>query len=216
VATDAGRSTFTAPAPLHRPTNVSRTVCHVGFGVLAMTFLRTLPTRGWLFGTAAAFATFCWTCEIVRRRSPAVNERLMRFFGPVAHAHEWHRVNSATWYATALLIMAAVVPFHAAEIGVVVLALADPMAGVVGRRYGRRRLASGKSLEGAAAFATTGALAALAWSSVAGTFEGSRVAIAVVGGVVGAVIELLVTRVDDNLAVPLGTSLAVTVAALAI
>jgi dolichol kinase len=182
---------------------------------LALTLLRVLPSRAWLIGAAGAFATFAWMCEILRRRSPTVNDRLMRFFGPVAHAHEWHRVNSATWYATALILMAFVVPLEAAEVGVVVLAIADPAAGIFGRRFGRRRLASGRSFEGAAAFVTFGALAAFAWMSAAGSYESSRLWVAVVAGAVGAAVELLVSRVDDNLAIPLATSLAVAVAALA-
>ena len=83
-----------------RPANLARTVFHVGSGALALTLLQVLPSRAWLVAASAAFALFAWTCEALRRASPAVNERLMRFFGPVAHAHEWHRVNSATWYAT--------------------------------------------------------------------------------------------------------------------
>jgi hypothetical protein len=75
-------------APAHRPANLARTVFHVGSGALALTFLRMMPSRAWLIGAAAAFAIFAWTCEILRRRSASVNERLMRFFGPVAHAHE--------------------------------------------------------------------------------------------------------------------------------
>lgn len=201
---------------LQRPTNVARTLFHVGSGVLALTLLRLLPSRGWLIAAAAAFAAFAWSCEALRRRSPAVNDRLMRFFGPVAHPHEWHSVNSATWYATALVVMSLVVPREAAEIGVVVLAVADPMAGIVGRRLGRWRLASGRSLEGALAFATSGALASFAWMSVAGSFEASRLGVAAVAGLVGAVVELLVSRVDDNLAVPLAASLGVAVAALAL
>lgn len=202
-------------AVVQRPTNVARTLFHVGSGVLALTLLRVLPSREWLIGAAAAFAGFAWTCELLRRRSAAVNERLMRFFGPVAHAHEWHEVNSATWYATALILMSLVVPLHAAEVGVIVLAIADPAAGIFGRRFGRRRLASGRSLEGSVAFAVAGFLAAWVWMTAAGTYGPSRVLVAGVAGVVGAVVELLVSRVDDNLAIPLATSVAIAVAALA-
>lgn len=201
---------------LQRPTNIARTVFHVGSGALALTMLRVVPSRAWLIGAAVLFATFCWTCEIVRRRSAEANERLMRFFKPVAHANEWHEVNSATWYSTALLLMAFVMPFHAAEIGVVVLAIADPMAGFVGRRFGRRRLASGRSFEGTAAFAVTAVVASLAWMTAAGTFGGSRLPIAIVAAVVGAAVELFVSRVDDNLAIPLATSSAVAMAAIAL
>lgn len=198
---------------VHRPTNIPRTLFHLASGGLALALVELLPTRGWLVAASACFAASAWTCEVTRRRSPAINERLMRLFGPVAHAHEWYRVNSATWYATALVLMALVVPLDAAALGVVVLAVADPMAGLVGRRFGRHRLASGRSLEGAAAFAISGALSALAWMAVTGTFVGTRLVLAIVAGVVGAVIELF-SKVDDNLAIPLGTSVAVAVAAL--
>jgi dolichol kinase len=79
----------------------------------------------------------------------------------------------------------------------------------------KNRLASGLSLQGAAAFAVSGTVASFAWMYGAGTYESSRILLAVVAGGVGAVVELLVSRVDDNLAVPLGTSLAVALAALA-
>lgn len=200
---------------VHRPTNFARTAFHLAAGGLALLMARMLPSRGWLVCASLAFAAAAWTCEITRRRSTWINARLMRLFGPVAHAHEWHQVNSATWYATAIVLMALVVPLPAAEVGVVVLALADPMAGLVGRRFGRRRLASGRSLEGALAFTITGALGAYAWMTAMGTYEGSRLLLAIVAGVSGALIELFVSRVDDNLAIPLGTSVAVAVAALA-
>lgn len=204
-----------AQAQARRPTNIPRTIFHVASGALALTFLRIMPSRGWLIAAAAAFAAFAWTCEITRRRSAAINERLMRFFGPVAHAHEWHKVNSATWYATALILMALVVPLPAAEVGVVVLAFADPMAGFVGRRFGKHRLASGRSLEGAIAFAITGAVASFVCMTIAGTFaSSSRIALAALAGVVGAIVELFVERIDDNLAIPLATSLALAVATL--
>lgn len=202
------------PARAHRPANFRRALFHVGAGVVALTCVRLMPSRAWLIAVAASFATIAWGCEITRKRSAAVNARLMRVFGPVAHAHEWHKVNSGTWYATALLLMALVVPFEAAEIGLVVLAVADPMAAFIGRRFGVRRLASGRSFGGAAAFATTGALAAFAWMTVAGTYGSSRLGLAALAGVVGAAVELFVSRVDDNLAIPLGTSLAVAIAAL--
>ena len=206
----------TAPSTtrgVHRPANVARTLFHLASGGLALAFVELLPTRGWLITAASLFATAAWTCEITRRRIPAINARVMRLFGPIAHAHEYHRVNSATWYATALVLMSLVVPLDAAALGVVVLAVADPMAGFFGRRFGRHRLASGRSLEGAAAFATSGALASLAWMTASGSFAGSRLLLALVAGVVGAVIELF-SKVDDNLAIPLGTSVAVAVAAL--
>lgn len=195
--------------PVGRPTNYTRSLFHVASGVFTLGLLRLLPGRAWLIAVASVFFAAAWTMEAARRRSPAVNERLMRFFGPVAHPHERHRVNSSTWYVTALLLLSLVAPLHAAEIGIVVLAVADPAAGLIGRRFGRTRLRAGRSLEGTLGFVAVGALAGLALLAV---FHGipwpSRIVLALAGAVAGALAELSSTRLDDNFTIPLAAAAA--------
>ena len=67
----------------------------------------------------------------------------MGFLGPIAHPHERYVVNSATWYATSLTLLAVAFEPMAQSIGVIVLGLADPAAGIVGRRFGTRKLREG-------------------------------------------------------------------------
>jgi hypothetical protein len=82
----------------------------------------------------------------------------MRLFRPVAHSHEAHGVNSATWYATAWALLLVTTPAQAANVGVLALAFGDPVAGIVGRRLGRVKLLKGKTLEGSLAFLVATAL----------------------------------------------------------
>lgn len=193
----------------HRPSNLPRLVFHLGSGALALTLLRVLPGRGWLIAFAAAFAASAWTMETLRRRSEAVNERLMRFFGPVAHAHERDHVNSATWYATALLFLGLFTPLHAAELGVLVLAVADPFAALIGRRFGRVRFRSGRSLEGTLAFVVAAAVASSVWLALASHGRAHNgFAIVLVASVAGALAEAFLTVFDDNFAIPVVTALA--------
>ncbi len=194
-----------------RPTNVARSLFHVLSGVVALAAIRSVPSRRWLVGAAGAIFVAAWAMETSRRRSEAINERLMRLFGPVAHAHERHRVNSSTWYATALLALALFAPLVAAEIGVLVLAIADPAAGMMGRRFGRVRFASGRSLEGALTFLVVAFAVAFAWLSLAGAVPlSARLMLAAGGAVAGAVTELGAVRVDDNLSIPLVVAASVT------
>ena len=130
-----------------RPTNVARSFFHVASGALSLALIQLLPGRAWLVAASATFAIAAWSMEFGRRRSPAMNDRLMRAFGAVAHVHERHEVNSSTWYVTALLLLALFAPMEAAVVGVVVLAVGDPFAALIGRRFGRHRFASGRSLE---------------------------------------------------------------------
>lgn len=216
IAFDAVESA-TAPVPraVARPANTTRSLFHVASGALSLALIRLLPGRTWLIAVSLTIAVAAWSMEAARRRSPAANELLMRFFAPIAHPQERYRVNSSTWYVTALVILALFFPLRAAEIGVVVLGLADPAAGFIGRRFGRTRIRTGRSLEGTLAFVVAGTLGALAalvafhalpWSS--------RITLALVGAVAGAVAELVSTRFDDNFTIPLTVAIAASTAQL--
>ncbi len=211
----AEASAAPVPRAVARPANTTRSLFHVASGALSLALMRLLPGRAWLIGVSLTIAVAAWSMEAARRRSPAANEVLMRFFSAIAHPQERHRVNSSTWYVTALLILASFFPLRAAELGVVVLGLADPAAGFIGRRFGRTRLRTGRSLEGTLAFVVAGTFAALAalfafhelpWSS--------RITLALVGAVAGAVAELVSTRADDNFTIPLTVAVAATTAQL--
>ena len=194
-----------ADLPAVRASNVHRSLFHMGNGFVALATLQFAPY--WLVLTiAGVFAVFSWSAETIRRVSPAANVALMRLFAKIAHPHEHYRINSATWYATALIILAVFAPVLASSIAVMVLGLADPAAALIGRRFGRTRLADGRSLEGTLAFALVGIASGLA---VLATFYGtlpvsSQLLIAGAAGIAGALAELISGRVvDDNLTIPL-------------
>lgn len=207
----------TPPAPPvsrpARPANATRSLFHVGSAAFALALLRFLPGRPWIIGVSAAFAISGWTMELARRQSPAVNARLMALFSRVAHPHERHGVNSSTYYVTALLLIALVAPLRAAEVGVLVLGLADPAAGLIGRRFGRTRLRANRSLEGTLGFVAVGALAAGVWLATVHAIALPALAIlALVAGVSGALTELASTRLDDNFTIPVAVTAAVSLA----
>jgi dolichol kinase len=202
-------------AALTRPVNYARSLFHVASGAFALALLRLAPGRSWLIAVAAAFAVSAWTMEAARRRSGAVNQQVMRLFASVAHPHERHRVNSSTWYVTALLLMAIFAPLRSAEVGVVVLAVADPAAGFIGRRYGRTRLYAGRTLEGTLGFVLAGTIAVVGWLTAFHALPWPpMLVIAVTGAVAGALAELGATRLDDNFTIPVTACAAAAVAGL--
>jgi dolichol kinase len=206
--------------PTLRPTNYTRSLFHVCSAVgSAMLVQHVLSPRGMIW-VAGAFTVAGWTMEISRRHSALANRLLMGVFKHVAHEHERHRINSSTWYTTALLLIALTMSPMACTAALLVLGLGDPAAGLVGRRFGRIRLANGKSLEGALAFVAAGALAAgVALALYYPTLSPLSVLIlALASAVAGALAELFFTRVDDNFSIPLaagaGCSLAAALLAL--
>jgi len=197
--------------PNLRPTNYARSLFHVASATLALGIIEAAPSRWLVWGLAVSFSLCAWTCELLRRRSPRVNEALMRLFGPVAHLHEHQRVNSATWYSTALVVLATTGSSVLAAVAVTVLGVGDPLAALIGRRFGRHKLLHGRSLEGTLTFFLTAAVASLVLLRVLHSSQLSwlgALAVAISAALAGAVAELVSLRVDDNLSVPLSAAAA--------
>lgn len=201
-------SSHAVHVPSLRPTNISRSVFHVSAAMLALATVVLLP--GWVRGVALVFFLSALVMETLRRFSPEANRVLMAAFSRVAHPHEAHRINSASWYSLALVILAFGFEPYVAAVAVGVLGFADPLAALVGRRFGRVRLVHGRSLEGTLTFVVVGATAAwlvltLLYPEVAvGT---SRLQVALGAAVLGGLAELFSKRLDDNLTVPVCAAL---------
>ena len=198
--------------PRLRPTNYARNVLHLATAGIAIGMLLLLQGTPWLLPLACGFAVTGWTFEATRRIWPGWNDRLMAVWGPVAHPHEHHRVNSATWYCTALVLLAALDAPAASLLGLVALGVGDPAAAVIGRRWGRTRLANGRSLEGFAAFTAASFVVGLGLLSLVRPELAltTRAAAALVASGAGAVAELLSRRVDDNLSIPVTATVVAT------
>lgn len=202
--------------PSLRPTNYSRNLVHVAFSMFAFAVIQFLPTPMWMIGIAGAFFVYAWTVEFLRRRSPAFNERVMKMYGPIAHDHERHRVNSATWYTTALFLLSLTGSHLVCSIAVVVLGVGDPSAAVVGRKFGRTKLINGRSLEGTLAFVVVATLVTtgLLIAARSDTTPLMMLTLAAIGSAAGAIAELLSRRIDDNFTIPLVAGLAAWVGTL--
>ena len=125
-------------------------------------------------------------------------------------------MNSATWYCTALFILALTGSTLVCSIAVLVLGVGDPAAALVGRRWGRVKLLNGRSLEGSVTFVATAGLTTVAFLSLFVTTVPFRdvLALSFSAALAGALAELLSRRVDDNLTIPVAAGLAAYVVSL--
>lgn len=179
---------------------------HVTSALVVLLLVETVLTPTTMRLLAGGFTAFAWTLEITRRRSPRWNDTLMRALGVVAHAHERHQVNSSTWYTTALFLLSLFTPPAFCAIAIVVLGLGDPAAALIGRRWGRTRLASGRSLEGSLAFVVVGLVSAWIALTIFHPELPHPALYALGGALAGAIAELLTRRIDDNFAIPLAAA----------
>jgi len=190
--------------PSLRPTNYVRNVWHVLNTSIAVGVLLLAPHPNWVIAASASVCFPFWFLEWIRRRRPALNQRIVRFFRLIVHPHEAVRVNSATWFATALFLLALTRSTLICVPALAVLGAGDPVAALVGRRFGRTRLVHGRTLEGSLAFLLAGTAAAWGVLSLTHASVGAPAAlgIALAAALGGALAELLSLRIDDNVSVP--------------
>ena len=154
-------------------------------GALGLDKAAVLLILGFLFVVALM-------ADIARLRDPRLNALFFRAFGSLASAREAVGIASSTWFLAGVFLTWALFPARVAVAGILVLALADPAAGTVGRLWGKRRLGKG-TVAGSSTFLLV-AFAVLA--AHLGPTAG------LVGALAAAAVEAVSGRIDDNLTVP--------------
>lgn len=141
--------------------------------------------------------------ETLRLQMNAFNRVLVGLVGSMLKEAELKRPTGVGYYLGGVLIGLLLFHTEVALASIVILAVGDPAASVVGQRWGRIRIGE-KSLEGAAGF---GVCAMAAGVFFQGFWPGLSFVIFSVGALTGAVVECLPLRIDDNLILPLTTGL---------
>jgi len=194
-----------APSASRHDLQIGRRLFHLLNGVSIATAYALLFTHEQVIHVFGAIACLIYIADRIRiaypetiaRRAPWVNRTFVR-------AEEQVREAAMTPFAIAVLLTIISVPKLAALVAIYTLAIADPLAAVVGIRFGRRRITHNRSVEGTLAFfaATVGIAAAVFhWGTAALPLSIAGTAAAI--GLAAAVFDLLPLRVDDNLTIPL-------------
>jgi dolichol kinase len=135
--------------------------------------------------------------DVVARHAPWVNRTLLR-------AEEQVRESAMIPFAIAVLLTIITLPKMAALVAIYTLAIADPIAAIVGIRLGRHRIAHNRTLEGSLAFfAVTVIIAATVLDRGTHADPAQLAAMSTAIGLVAAACELVPLRIDDNLTIPI-------------
>ncbi len=185
--------------------HLARKVWHMGMGILIVVFYLAGITRThgvMMLGSVLGLSLFV---ETARLRNPALNAKIIQFWGPIMRTCETDRYSGVPYYLSASLLAIAIFPQPIAALSILYLAIGDPIASLVGILHGHRgfRFANGKkSLIGTAAGVAACMAVTVAYLSQM-RVEGTELLImTLVGGVAGGAAELLPLEVDDNFSIP--------------
>lgn len=178
-----------------------RRVFHAVNGLVAAAVLTwTDISRGTALWILGAFVIVLGSLDVVRLASRDANAVFFKAFRHLASPREARGPASSTLYASGLFLVVALFPRPAAISGILLLALADPAASWVGRRWGRHPFFGG-SLEGSGIFLLVSLIVLLPrhpWP------------VALAAALSATFAERLGWPLDDNLVVPLSGALVVT------
>jgi dolichol kinase len=195
---------YSVKLPQIRPTNYARYAFHILSGLFTLFCIEMVPSPIYLIFLAMTFCLSFWGMEIIRVKSGKIKEILRNFFHPVAHPHEDYKINSSSWYTTALVMLSLTQSITLSAIGVTVLAFSDPAAAAIGRKFGRIKLPGGRSLEGSLGFFLVGTLSVFILLSKFHPLytNWQMLIVAACAGLFGAVGELFGSFLDDNFTIP--------------
>ncbi len=194
--------------PSLRPTNYARNVFHVAMALMCLVLVEMVLPVAWMRLAALCVAASAWLMELGKRRNARVDRLTWQVLGKMGHPYERRRINSATWFSTGLFTLSLTGSHLVCALSLAVLGLADPAAGLVGRRWGRIKLVRGRSLEGTTAFVVAGTVACLATLGIWHASLGWPLALGLTASAVlpAAFAELYSRRIDDNLLVPMAAA----------
>jgi dolichol kinase len=158
------------------------------------------PSDALLLGALGGIAVVLLLADLFRLRNDQANRLFFRTFAALASPREARGIASSTWYAIGLVAAFALFSREIGVSSVLVLGLADPVAGYVGRRFGRRPLLGG-TLEGTLTFLAVAAVILIARHPAP---------VALLAAAVSALAERRSWPLDDNLAVPVACGAALT------
>lgn len=177
---------------------VMRALVHIAVGLAISVTAFFLP-RGIMLLVLGLAALGVLLIDLIRLREPGFNAWFCRFLQPFLRDYEATRLLGASFLIVASLVVYTVFNLQIAVLAISFLAIGDPLARLVGERFGRWKLFR-KNIEGLLACLIVCLATASIWR-----YAGLSVPLAVaLTGAVGATIaESLPIAIDDNLTIPL-------------
>jgi phytol kinase len=188
-----------------KPMNYSRNLFHALSGIAAVLLYQFFLTKPQAAACALVAAAVLVSLEVIRRYSSGWNKFLSeKIFRVLAHPSERHRITGSTYFLVALAIITVLFPKPSVEVAVLILSLADPAASITGRLWGERKLYHNKSYVGTGSFFAVAWISAIIFLTVAvkDLSTPHAVVAALIIAIAGTIVEVLSTRLDDNLTVP--------------
>ncbi len=191
--------------PVRTDLHLIRKVWHMAMGIIIVSLYMSGMPQATALTILGALFVWSLSMETIRLKNPAINEKCIKFFGPVIRSSEVNKVSGMPYYIASSIVAIAVFPKPVAILSLCYLAFGDPIASLVGILYSNRSIKifnGSKSLHGTAAGFAVCAMATWIYLRSTGMYGLDLIRLTLLGGFAGALAELLPLDLDDNFTIP--------------
>jgi dolichol kinase len=192
--------------PARSDLHIARKIWHILTGLLLVgTFVTQAASQAQIVTFLSVLLVAVSSLEFFRLKNPALNEKVIRLSGPIIRTNEVAKVSGVPFYVASSLIAIALFPKNVAVLSLLYLVLGDPIASFVGilSKKNSIQLIPGKSFQGTAAGFAVCALSTWFYLRSVGMHGIDLIRLTLLGGLAGALAEVLPFDIDDNFTIPM-------------
>lgn len=186
--------------------HILRKLWHVSAGLIAIFMYYSLEAPIAAFGWAAfIIGLLGFSLDFLRLKNQEFNQFAVRVFGPILRKSELESFSGLPFYAMGVAISIFFYHEHIAMLSILFLVIADPIASLVGVKFGKEQILPNKSLQGTLAcfFTCYFIIFAYTFNVVESVNANSLMIFALFGALTGALGELFSAfNIDDNITIP--------------
>lgn len=185
-------------------THIARKLWHIFTGIAGLTCFYSLELTTHF--TAVSLLIVAITglgVDILRLRFENINRLTISVMGPFMRESERKGLSGLPFYALGVSLSLFFFSEPIAILSILFLVFADPIASYVGVVYGTKKLWGNKTFEGFYGAYIVCFLSSLLYGLFVMPVHADIFIFSLFAGFIGALTELLATKIDDNLAIPL-------------
>ena len=185
---------------------ISRRLFHMSTGVgIATAYIFTF-SHNQVIHILGIIACLIYLFEQIRVSYPKLAKKFIFISKYLLRAEEQLKESAALPYTIAIFLTILTFPKTISIASIFTLALADPSSALIGIKFGRHQIVKGKSIQGSLAFFFATVIAISSAFFLLGIFTNKAIIATFFTAFVVTLIEMIPSKIDDNLIIPLTTA----------
>jgi diacylglycerol kinase (CTP) len=183
--------------------HLTRRAFHTLWGLIIATLYLNLLDKEGMITLVGIVASALFVGENIRIKYPDLGKIFTKINNILYRDEEKFQISSSMPFLVSCLLVIFVFSKPIAIITVLFLGLGDPIAAIIGIKFGKRKISKNRTMEGCIAFFVVAFFICI---FVMKNFYSGYISIilfAIVGAAAGTIAEYIETRLDDNITIPL-------------